>query len=46
MESVMMKTAFYVVCLAAITSVVRAEDVSTVTAPLPPGTFTTSEHSD
>jgi len=42
----MKKTAFYVVCLAAITSVARAEDLSTATAPLPPGTFTTSEHSD
>ena len=32
--------------LAAISSIARAEDLSTARAPLPPGTFTTSAHSD
>src|SRR5438874_13442998 len=32
--------------LVAISLAARAEDLSTATAPLPPGTFTTSAHSD
>ncbi|WP_207005646.1 hypothetical protein [Trinickia mobilis] len=32
--------------LVAISSIASAEDLSTATAPLPPGTFTTSAHSD
>ena len=32
--------------LVAISAAVFAEDLSTATAPLPPGTFTTSAHSD
>ena len=31
---------------AAISSIALAEDLSSATAPLPPGTFTTSAHSD
>src|SRR6201998_3812682 len=35
-----------VIGLAAISSTALAEDLSSATAPLPPGTFTTSAHSD
>lgn len=43
----MIKSALYgAIGLAAIASAACAEDLSTVRTPLPPGTFTTSEHSD
>src|ERR1700688_3972113 len=43
----MFKTALYAaIGFAAISSIALAEDLSTATAPLPPGTFTTSAHSD
>jgi hypothetical protein len=43
----MTKSALYgVIGLTAISSIARAEDLSTATAPLPQGTFTTSAHSD
>src|ERR1700729_286016 len=41
------KSALYAtIGLAAISSIALAEDLSSATAPLPPGTFTTSAHSD
>jgi hypothetical protein len=43
----MTKTSLYLAAsLIGICSIAYAEDLSTATAPLPPGTFTTSEHSD
>src|SRR5271167_3526021 len=43
----MAKSALYAaIGLAAISSIALAEDLSSATAPLPPGTFTTSAHSD
>jgi len=43
----MVKTALYAaIGFAAISSIALAEDLSSATAPLPPGTFTTSAHSD
>jgi hypothetical protein len=43
----MVKSAFYAaIGFAATSSVALAEDLSSATAPLPPGTFTTSAHSD
>ncbi len=43
----MVKSALYAaIGFAAISSVALAEDLSSATAPLPPGTFTTSTHSD
>src|SRR5262249_43637478 len=39
-------TLFAVIWFAAICSTAMAEDLSSATAPLPPGTFTTSAHSD
>ena len=43
----MTKSVFYgAIGLIAISSIAHAEDLSTATAPLPPGTFTTSAHSD
>src|SRR5258707_14552322 len=43
----MIKGALYAaIGFAAISSIALAEDLSTPTAPLPPGTFTTSAHSD
>jgi hypothetical protein len=43
----MVKTALYAaIGFAAISSIASAEDLSSATAPLPPGTFTTSAHSD
>jgi hypothetical protein len=46
-EGVMTKAALCLAtCFVAISSVAGAEDMSTGTAPLPPGTFTTSAHSD
>jgi hypothetical protein len=47
MEVVMSKSALYgLIGLAAISTIAYAEDLSTARAPLPPGTFTTSAHSD
>jgi hypothetical protein len=47
MEVAMMKAAvLFAFRLAAMSSSAWAEDLSTATAPLPPGTFTTSAHSD
>src|SRR5260370_14723675 len=46
-EVLMVKTALYAaIGFAAISSIALAEDLSSATAPLPPGTFTTSAHSD
>src|SRR5260221_1967000 len=46
-ELLMVKTALYAaIGFAAISSIASAEDLSSATAPLPPGTFTTSAHSD
>lgn len=46
-EVLMIKSALYAaIGFAAISSVALAEDLSSATAPLPPGTFTTSAHSD
>src|SRR5260370_35734326 len=46
-EVLMVKTAlFAAIGFAAISSIALAEDLSSATAPLPPGTFTTSAHSD
>src|SRR6516164_8232627 len=46
-EVLMVKsTLFAVIGFAAISSTALAEDLSSATAPLPPGTFTTSAHSD
>jgi hypothetical protein len=46
-EVLMLKSAFYVaIVFAEISSIALAEDLSSATAPLPPGTFTTSAHSD
>jgi NAD(P)-dependent dehydrogenase (short-subunit alcohol dehydrogenase family) len=46
-EVLMLKTAVYAaIGFAAISSTALAEDLSSATAPLPPGTFTTSAHSD
>jgi hypothetical protein len=43
----MVKSALYAaIGFAAISSIALAEDLSSATAPLPPGTFTTSAHSD
>jgi hypothetical protein len=43
----MIKSVLYLATsLVAISSIASAEDLSTATAPLPQGTFTTSEHSD
>ena len=43
----MIKGALYAaIGFAAISSIALAEDFSSATAPLPPGTFTTSAHSD
>jgi hypothetical protein len=43
----MVKSTLYAaIGFAAISSMALAEDLSSVTAPLPPGTFTTSAHSD
>jgi hypothetical protein len=43
----MVKSALYaVIGFAAISSIASAEGLSSATAPLPPGTFTTSAHSD
>ena len=43
----MVKSALYAaIGFAAISSIAWSEDVSSATAPLPPGTFTTSAHSD
>ena len=43
----MVKSAFYAaIGFVAISSTALAEDLSSATAPLPPGTFTTSAHSD
>jgi hypothetical protein len=43
----MIKSILYLAAsLVAISSIASAEDLSTATAPLPPGTFTTSAHSD
>src|SRR6266481_5478169 len=43
----MIKSALYAaIGFAAISSIALAEDLSSTTAPLPPGTFTTSAHSD
>jgi len=43
----MFKTALYAaIGFAAISPIASAEDLSSATAPLPPGTFTTSAHSD
>jgi hypothetical protein len=43
----MIKSAVYAtIGFAAISSIALAEDLSSATAPLPPGTFTTSAHSD
>ena len=39
-------TLFAVIGFVAISSTALAEDLSSATAPLPPGTFTTSAHSD
>src|SRR6516162_4633837 len=39
-------TLFAVIGFVAISSTASAEDLSSATAPLPPGTFTTSAHSD
>jgi hypothetical protein len=42
-----MRTIFFAtICLAGISAAAFAEDLSTATAPLPPGTFTTSAHSN
>jgi hypothetical protein len=47
MEAVMTKSVLYMaIGLVAISSTAWAEDLSTARAPLPPGTFTTSAHSD
>ena len=46
-EFPMIKSALYAtIGFAAISSIGLAEDLSSATAPLPPGTFTTSAHSD
>src|SRR5258708_3726835 len=46
-ELLMVKTALYAaIGFAAISSIALAEDLSSAMAPLPPGTFTTSAHSD
>jgi hypothetical protein len=46
-EVPMIKSAVYAaIGFAAISSIALAEDLSSATAPLPPGTFTTSAHSD
>src|SRR5713226_3204873 len=46
-EVPMIKSTLYVaIGFAAISSIASAEDLSSATAPLPPGTFTTSAHSD
>ena len=43
----MAKSALYAaIVFTAISSMAWAEDLSSATAPLPPGTFTTSAHSD
>src|SRR2546427_13120793 len=43
----MVKSTLYAaIGIAAISSIALAEDLSSATAPLPPGTFTTSAHSD
>jgi len=43
----MTKSVLYIaIGLVAISSIAWAEDLSTARAPLPPGTFTTSAHSD
>jgi hypothetical protein len=43
----MVKSAIYAaIGFAAISSIAVGEDLSSATAPLPPGTFTTAAHSD
>jgi hypothetical protein len=42
----MKSTLLLAICLIGHCSMASAEDISTATAPLPPGTFTTSEHTD
>jgi hypothetical protein len=47
MEVLLAKSTLYAtIGFAAISSMALAEDLSSATAPLPPGTFTTSAHSD
>src|ERR1700682_6702114 len=47
MEALMIRGVVYgAISLATISSIACAEDLATATAPLPPGTFTTSAHSD
>ena len=46
MKNIPLYTAIGLVAISLAAHAARAEDVSTATAPLPPGTFTTSAHSD
>jgi hypothetical protein len=46
MKNILLYTAIGLVAISLAARAARAEDLSTATAPLPPGTFTTSAHSD
>jgi hypothetical protein len=46
MRNIPLYTAIGLVAISLAAHAARAEDLSTATAPLPPGTFTTSAHSD
>jgi hypothetical protein len=46
MKNIPLYTAIGLVAISLAARAARAEDLSTATAPLPPGTFTTSAHSD
>ena len=46
MKNIPLYTAIGLVAISLAAHAARAEDLSTATAPLPPGTFTTSAHSD
>ena len=45
MKNIPLYTAIGLVAISLAAHAARAEDLSTATAPLPPGTFTTSVHS-